>query len=395
MLSLIGGARFVQAAAPASAPVQPDAARVAPLLLVDPAQPPSFTLPVIDFNDQAQRQVVVDREPGQYLGHPSTLLLEDGKTILCVYPGGHGRGPLYYKRSTDGGLTWSDRLPTPKNWESSQETPTLHRVVDAAGKKRVILFSGRFPVRLAVSEDDGATWSELKPVGDWGGLVVMASVIALKTAPGRYLGLFHDDGHYLHAGGKATKISTVYKTLSNDGGLTWSEPVAILKSDKTFLCEPGAIRSPDGKQIAVLLRENFRVENAHVIFSDDEGQTWTAPRPLAASLNGDRHTARYAPDGRLFISFRDVEVKGTHSPTNGDWVGWIGKYDDLKQQGQGQYRIRFKKNYLTRDCAYPGVELLRDGTFVVTTYGHWIDREQPYILSERFKMAELDAAAKR
>src|SRR5262245_16629894 len=92
--------------------------------LADDGLTPAFTLPLIDLNDAAQRQVVVDREKGQYLGHPTTLLLEDGKTILCVYPKGHGRGAIVYKRSEDGGKTWSERLPTPKNWETSLETPT-------------------------------------------------------------------------------------------------------------------------------------------------------------------------------------------------------------------------------------------------------------------------------
>ena len=45
--------------------------------------------------------------------------------------------------------------------------PTLHRVVDAAGKKRLIVWSGLYHARLAVSEDDGRMWSELKQVGDW------------------------------------------------------------------------------------------------------------------------------------------------------------------------------------------------------------------------------------
>lgn len=88
----------------------------------------------IDRNDHVHRQVLVDREAGQYLGHPTTCLLEDGKTILCVYPKGHGRGAIMYKRSTDAGLTWSDRLATPASWATSQEVPTLHRVIGPDGK---------------------------------------------------------------------------------------------------------------------------------------------------------------------------------------------------------------------------------------------------------------------
>jgi hypothetical protein len=358
------------------------------------AQMPAFRIPLIDLNDQTQRQVIVDREKGQYLGHPTTLLLEDGKTILCVYPKGHGRGAIVYKRSADGGKNWSERLPTPKSWETSLETPTIHRVIDPRGKKRIVLFSGLYPVRMAISEDDGKSWSELRPVGDWGGIVTMASVIQLKTAPGHYLALFHDDGRYFATNGKTTGVFSLYKSLSEDGGLSWAFPQVIFKSGEVHLCEPGAFRSPDGKQIAVLLRENRREKNSHLIFSDDEGKTWTAPREVAGSLTGDRHVAKYAPDGRLVISFRDVPRKGTSSPTEGDWVGWVGTYEDILKGRAGQYRIRFKDNHRRWDCAYPGLELLPDGTFVVTTYGHWTPDEPPYILSERFTVKELDESAR-
>jgi hypothetical protein len=357
--------------------------------------PPAYTLPLIDLDAQEHRQVVVDREKGQYLGHPTTLLLEDGKTILCVYPKGHGRGAILYKRSEDGGKTWSDRLPTPANWATSLETPTLHRVVDAQGTKRVILFSGLFPVRMAVSEDDGKSWSELKPVGNWGGIVTMASVIELRTAPGHYLALFHDDGRFFKRDGKATGVFTLYQSLSTDGGLTWAAPRAIHQAYQIHLCEPGAIRSPDGKQIAVLLRENRRLKRSHVIFSDDEGKTWTPPREVPGSLAGDRHVARYGPDGRLFISFRDVPPKTLSSPTAGDWVGWVGTYKDIVAGRDGQYRVRLKDNRHAWDCAYSGVELLPDGTFVVTTYGYWAPNEPPYILSVRFTLHELDELAKK
>ncbi|SKA89860.1 BNR repeat-like domain-containing protein [Prosthecobacter debontii] len=356
---------------------------------------PVLHVQTLDLAAQTQRQVQVDREAGQYLGHPTTVLLEDGRTMLCVYPKGHGKGGIVYKRSLDAGLTWSERLPTPENWSTSKEVPTLHRVVDAAGKKRLIMWSGLYPARLAVSEDDGSTWSDLKPVGDWGGIVVMGFTEPLKT-PGRYLAMFHDDGRYFSTENTHRKppLFTLYKVFSDDGGLTWGKPEAVYENDAVNLCEPGFIRSPDGQEIAVLLRENARAKNAHIIFSRDEGQTWTTPRELPDSLNGDRHTGKYTADGRLWISFRSVAPKGKNTPYQGDWVAWVGRYEDLAQGKPGQYQVRLMDNTKGADCAYPGVEVLPDDTIVTTTYGHWTEGEMPYIMSVRLKLSELDAMAK-
>jgi len=355
--------------------------------------PRGYSIPLIDLDGETGRQVVVDREKGKYLGHPTTVLLEDGRTILCVYPQGHGRGAITFKRSADGGRTWSERLPVPASWATSRETPTIHRVVDASGKKRLIVWSGLYPARLAASEDDGATWSELRPAGEWGGIVVMGFVEKLK-APGHYLAMFHDDGRFFSATPQPRKPVefTLYRTSSSDGGLTWSLPEPVFRSAEVHLCEPGCVRSPDGRQMAVLMRENSRRRNSHVIFSDDEGRTWSAPRELPGALTGDRHAAVRAPDGRLFVSFRDT----THeSATKGDWVAWVGTYDDIVRGREGQYRVRLKDNHKGADCAYPGVNILPDGTIVATTYGHWEKGELPFILSVRLTLGELDERAKK
>lgn len=368
-----------------------------------------ITIPVIDLSQDRDRQVVVDREKGQYLGHVSTVLLEDGKTIYAVYPKGHGRGAIVMKRSEDGGKTWSERLPTPESWATSKEAPTIHRVIDGAGKKRLILWSGLYPARLAVSEDDGAGWSELEPVGDWGGVVVMGSVFRIRTGPGHYMALFHDDGRFFTSRDRRLdpRVVTLYKTTSTDGGLTWSEPQKVLADSAIHLCEPGAVRSPDGSQLGVLLRENSRRRNSHIIFSNDEGKTWSEPRELPLSLTGDRHTCRYGPDGRLVITFRDrtmaggtfadkdIDKLGRGSPTEGDWVAWVGRYEDLVQGTEGQYRLRLLDNTKGWDTCYPGLELLPDGTFVATTYGHWVQGEPPFIMSVRFRLDEIDALAER
>ena len=85
---------------------------------------------------------------------------------------------------------------------------------------------------------------------------------------------------------------------------------------------------------------------------------------------------------------RITHAKGR--PFEGDWVGWVGTWQDLVEGNEGQYFVRLKDNKKGYDTTYPGVEILPDGNFVVTTYGHWEEGEQPYILSVRFKLEELD-----
>lgn len=364
------------------------ALRIAALL----AAAGSPTVLFIDLARDTARQVVVDREAGQYLGHPTTVLLEDGRTMLCVYPKGHGKGAIVLKRSTDGGRSWSGRQAVPENWATSLETPTIHRTVDPAGRRHLILFSGLYPIRMSHSEDDGQSWTPLAPIGDFGGIVTMASLERLRD--GRYMAVFHDDGRFISKDAKPAKppVFLVYKTLSSDGGLSWSAPVVIARHPRAHLCEPGLVRSPDGRQIAMLLRENSRQFHSFISFSNNEGETWTEPRELPAALTGDRHVARYAPDGRLFITFRDTERE---SATRGDWVAWVGRYPDLVSGGEGQYRVRLMQNHKGEDCAYPGLERLPDGTLVATTYGHWTPGEPPYIVSVRLKLGELDRLARK
>ena len=84
-------------------------ALAAAAILASAQQPRGYSIPTVDLANETHRQVVVDREPGQYLGHPSTLLLPDNRTSLIAYPKGHGRGAIVYQTSFDGGLTWTDR----------------------------------------------------------------------------------------------------------------------------------------------------------------------------------------------------------------------------------------------------------------------------------------------
>ena len=353
------------------------------LLLINPKLPRGYSIPQIDLAGDKHRQVIVDREPGQYLGHPTTVLMADGKTIFCVYPKGHGGPDALLKKSTDGGLTWSERLDVPDNWRTANNAPSLHRFMDPHGVERLFVLEGNPHMRQAMSLDQGETWTPFKRNGLH---CTVPPNTAVPISGNRYLILYALNHR---AGGHDIKI---WQTITGDGGLTWGPERIVAETEGAAPDEPCTILSPDGKQILALMRENQRRCNSLYMLSDDEGKNWTIPRELTASLTGDRHVFQYASDGRLVISFRD---RAHESPTKGDWVVWVGTYDDIIQGREGEYRMRLMDNLVENDSSYPGMELLSDGTFVATTYGHWVEGEMPFIMSVRFTLSETDALARR
>jgi len=80
------------------------------------------------------------------------------------------------------------------------------------------------------------------------------------------------------------------------------------------------------------------------------------------------------------------------SPTKGHFVAWVGRYDDIVKDRQGQYRIKLLHQHGAKpwDCGYSGLELLPDGTLVATTCVKHKPNENNSIISVRFKLKEID-----
>jgi len=350
-------------------------------------------LPVVDISGQTQRHVVIAAGTETiYQGHPTTLLMPDGKTIFAVWTIGHG-GPVGpTARSSDGGLTWTrldDQMPP--GFSKHRNCPSIYRMVDPAGQERLWVFSafalgkrGGEGMPRIVSEDGGKTWRELPPLG-FPCVMTFSSVVRLKD--GRYLGLYHKGPD-----GKDRAPLEVLQTATADGGLTWSSPRMIAKVEGKNPCEPFAFRSPDGKELCCLMRENTHKGCSLMMFSRDEGQTWSAPVDTSWGLTGDRHMGVYAKDGRLVVAFRDQALQ---SPTRGHFVAWVGTYEDVRGSRPGQYRIKLLHSYAGDDCGYPGMELLPDGTIVATTYIKYrAGKEKHSVVSTRFTLEETDRLRK-
>lgn len=366
----------------------------------------------------------------QYLGQPDMVRFDDG-TLLTAYPIGHGKGPIVLKTSKDNGNTWSENTNTPKSWEQSQETPTMYILKLADGIQRVMLITacpgwgdGSTGWNTSYSDDEGKTWNEYQ---HWHSnhadgksnksIVGMASLIQLKDENGKdiqkWMGVYHDYDYINYR---------TYLTFDASGKEQWSEPEPYLSEyrdiEKTYqMCEIGMFRSPDGKRIVGIARSQSHNHPATLIYSDDEGKTWSKPMDLPGSLAGERHKAVYDPvSGRLLITFREInydlnennQFDGNSDWNAGDWVAWVGTYDDLMAQNEGQYRILLAQDWANNeksgDTGYAGIVVLPDGTYIMDSYGHWdkdfsmswqggVTTDLCYIKQAKFKLSEMDQVA--
>jgi hypothetical protein len=335
--------------------------------------------------------------------------------MFCVWQGRqdgtsrHGAPGGLLKRSDDGGRTWSGLLGVPANWkEIGRGSPTIHRLVDANAVARLFVYcrdEKRTTFLHAISEDEGKTWSPVRPLDRSNpedppitGWTAPISILEARGPDGRRKHLMW---YERNRNGKP-EPGVIWQSASYDGGVTWGESKPVV--DKGGACEPTALRSPDGKQLLLLIRENSRQFRSLSSVSNDEGATWSVPKELPLALTGDRHLARYAPDGRLVIVFRPVpplagaganykdlgRVKDSHC------TAWVGRYEDLLAGTESGYFVKLLHSHRGADHTYPGLELLPDGTFVATTYIKY--REGPElssVVSVRFRLAETDAMARQ
>ncbi|MCK7518255.1 MAG: hypothetical protein MZV64_11305 [Ignavibacteriales bacterium] len=195
---------------------------------------------------------------------------------------------------------------------------------------------------------------------------------------------------------EARSRSPLYKTLSDGrrADLGRAPTVISSASGRSTCASRGSSARPTGRRLAALLRENSRdAATRYVIFSTDEGATWSEPRELPGALTGDRHVAAIrARTGGSSSSFRDMAHE---SPTKGDWVG-LGRHvrrhrrrprGAVPRAAHGQHRgRRLRLPRASSSCP--------TAPSSTTTYGHWTEGEEPYVVSVRLKLDELDDLAR-
>ncbi|HFU4116701.1 TPA: glycoside hydrolase domain-containing protein [Streptococcus suis] len=388
------------------------------------------TIPQYDLPENFKKDL--EKSPNtnrQYLGQPDMLILKDDKTLITSYPIGHGHGPLVMQVSKDNGLTWTEKTDIPEDWAHSLETPTLYRLDMTDGSEKLILITA-MPNwannqtggwKTSLSTDGGQTWSDYQGFHpNRNGqphftIVAMSSLIQLRDENGNnkdeWMGIFHDNSF------------TNYKTIlsfDENGQQVWSSPEPLLAPYREIertaqMCEIGMFRVPNSNRIIGLVRSQSHQHSSLLIYSDDEGQTWSRPEALQGALQGERHKILVDPiSNKLLVTFREIILDYNQNGAiengdwmAGDWMAWVGSVEDLLEQNEGEYRIRlaedFTKSAKSGDTGYTGMTVSKDGTFNLVSYGHFdqafstswtgkVTEDLSYIKHARFTLADLEKA---
>lgn len=324
-------------------------------------------MPHLDLSHDLSRQTVVADGRDLYQGHPSSILLPDGQTVVAAWTVQHGGpcGPL--KISRDGGKSWGELIPVPHNWSRFRNCPTLFHLPTPPQPRRLVVYAleiGTDHLACAESLDYGESWSPMRVCGGTPIRCVMPWCSVWR------------DGAVLRALSNARDPDSadpfsnlIIGATSHDDGLSWGDAHTQINIPGAKLCEPWVIPSPQGDELACIMRSNQPGRRSMIAFSQDAGASWAVPIELPEELHGDRHVARYLTDGRIIAAFRRVSTRS--------FDFWIGSWEDLKAQRPGELTGTFLRQQGTAtkpanaDIGYPGLEVLADGSVLAITYAHY------------------------
>ncbi len=187
-------------------------------------------------------------------------------------------------RSTDGGKTWSERIPSLVSSPHGPCELADGRLMHVGPRhddtfvsfEKGAAFSG-MPISAAVSDDDGQTWeiiSEISLPEEFQGRVAEPHVV--QAADGTII-------VHIRYGGP-DKTHDTLQTESKDGGKTWSTPRRLNAGGYP----PHLRRLSDGRLLMSFGCRKPGGYGTRAIVSSDNGQSWSEPMILASDgTSGD------------------------------------------------------------------------------------------------------------
>ncbi|MGB9620259.1 MAG: sialidase family protein [Armatimonadota bacterium] len=308
-----------------------------------------------------ETRVIAKSSDSDYYAFPSVCRLADGE-LLCVFYLGTGHissdGHMAMVRSRDESRTWTRPVivadtPLDDRDPSIMQTRTGRIIIsffvyDSNKDDRVRRRSPR--VHYTWSDDGGKTFCTPRPLEiGWNWSATSDEI--LQLADGTLLMPI-----YARQEGDVKDRAAV--VFSKDDGKTWSGPTTIAcdESGKIDFQEPAIAVLPDGR-ILCSLRTTGAGFHAYQCESTDGGKTWT--KPVDTLLHGHAATLLYHSSGVIFQAYRSWSEKGKVRGVAGIFTEPGKPWNPARE---------FDIMLVDGDSAYPSAVELSDGTIFCVYY---------------------------
>ncbi len=329
----------------------------------------------MDFNKISAEFFTLSRNDELMEGWPDLIRTSTGKMICvfnqCVGHCNRNHTRIALRESTDGGKRWSDirfvgcETHHGDQWNSIRISQVsdgrLLLVCDRIDNNE---FTDTTAMWIFESRDDGATWTDGRPMGIFG----YCSDKIRELSDGTLILLVSSYNSEL---GK----SVVYAHRSTDGGETWSDRIPAAVSPMYNFIEPALLVCPDGTLVAFLRENSHKGICCMKAVSHDGGLSWDGVyklpipgchRPSVGWLNDGRLLMTYRHhDNRIYRDTCAVLLDSDTAEASADYVEEIPLYlldrDTSAEAPDTGYTAWVETapekilsvNYITNDAAHP------------------------------------------
>lgn len=268
---------------------------------------------------------IISNDAQWYEAFPDLALTASGRLVCvfseCSHHSNREYSCIMLSESTDRGRTWSAKRPLSERlhrktaddpyWNcpriSTLGDGRLVAVADRIAKSEEVI--GEKSNWLWFSEDEGATWNGPQRTPVVG--IVPDKVVELKVGP--HAGRWLLAAQIILAEGK-DEAWRQRCWHSDDKGASWQGPYTVGELPDLKLCEGSIMELPDGILVCFLRENSGEGRDCYKSLSRDGGETWSTP--VRFPLPGcHRPVAGMLQSGRVLITHRLMQGgKG--------WLGW-------------------------------------------------------------------------
>jgi predicted neuraminidase len=249
--------------------------------------------------------------------HAANLLELDNGDLLCTWFSGSGEGNpdtnVLISRLPKGSTTWSRPVEVASDPEHSEQNPVLFQAPDG---KVWLLHTSNDPhdrkeatVICRVSEDRGLTWSEPKVLLDDPGIFIRHPMLVLNN------GDWLLPSYYIASGGHYSVVK-----ISQDQGRTWQEYEV---PDSVHKVQMNVVPLDDGTLYAMY--RSRLADRMYTSVSSDLGRTWTPPAKSELPNNNSSTQVTRLPNGHLALIFNNATLER-------DQFRWVKKGDGFRKK---------------------------------------------------------------